>query len=392
MNANTDSSRTLRLLPGALLPQRWLAGNLLQGQLPAISEAIARGSLRMRDATLLPAPSSLPASSVVDGVEAEPVDAAGCSLRADEDAVSGDWAHDRWLRQQNPLSKLALPAGALSPIRRLASLPGAATLQRPGWLLQPVAFRLTTDRMLLDPEGSQRIDAALARRLTQAIAPLLADSGYDISMLTPDVWLLQQRPALPGWRLFCHPVEAVGEQHVDAFMPRGPDARMFRRLFNEIQMLWYQLNQDDPEDLPVNGVWLSGPLTPESLAAYQAVLDRGVIVDESLLPARLAFDLNGWLQALSALDAHYVQAPDQFACLLCGQHEARWLLAPGARQTPLVAAEATAASPSAASRWLERLRRLGGRLGTIGPRRAAAFDEGTPLDTLFAEASVNKTG
>ena len=307
----------LRLLPGALLPTHWLGGGLLHNQLPGIRQALAEGRLRLR--TL---PSSAPADS--------------------------DWAHDRWLREHPSLAASSVPAGAVAAVRAFAtaqaSVPtdrapaASAALQTsanapstaatPGWLLQPVTFRLTTDRMMLDPTPQRAVDTPMAERMIRAIAPLLADEGLDIEMQTPARWLLHPRTGTAGWQLSCTPIEAVGESHIDVLMPQGPDAKRFLRLLNEVQMSWNLLTLNEPQDLPVNAIWPSGPAHSPAIDAMCDLLARGLVVDERFLMARLTQDLSAWLDALPALDAWFADDPASFACLLAGEHGLHWLHAP----------------------------------------------------------------
>ncbi|MBF1239210.1 MAG: hypothetical protein HXM42_12405, partial [Lautropia mirabilis] len=299
----------LLLLPGALLPAHWLGGGLLHDRLPGIRQALAEGRLRLR---------TLPLSAPADS----------------------DWAHDRWLREHPSLGASSVPAGAAAAVRAFAtaqaSVPtgrspaASAALQAstdtpsttatPGWLLQPVTFRLTTDRMMLDPTPQRAVDAAMAERMIQAIAPLLADEGLDIEMQTPTRWLLHPRTGTAGWQLSCTPIEAVGESHIDVLMPQGPDAKRFLRLLNEVQMSWNLLTLNEPQDLPVNAIWPSGPAHSPAIDAVRDLLARGLVVDERFLMARLTQDLSAWLDALPALDAWFADDPAGFACLLAGEH------------------------------------------------------------------------
>lgn len=307
----------LRLLPGALLPAHWLGGGLLHDRLPGIRQALAEGRLRLR---------ALPLSAPADS----------------------DWAHDRWLRGHPSLGVSSVPAGAVAAVRAFAtaqaSVPtgrspaASAALQvstdtlsttaTPGWLLQPVTFRLTTDRMMLDPTPQRAVDAAMAERMIQAIAPLLADEGLDIEMQTPTRWLLRPRASTAGWQLSCTPIEAVGESHIDVLMPQGPDAKRFLRLLNEVQMSWNLLTLNEPQDLPVNAIWPSGPAHSPAIDAMRNLLARGLVVDERFLMARLTQDLSAWLDALPALDTWFANDPASFACLLAGEHGLHWLHAP----------------------------------------------------------------
>ena len=200
--------------------------------------------------------------------------------------------------------------------------------EAPGWLLQPVTFRLTTDRMMLDPTPQRAVDTPMAERMIRAIAPLLADEGLDIEMQTPTRWLLRPRTGTAGWQLSCTPIEAVGESHIDVLMPQGLDAKRFLRLLNEVQMSWNLLTLNEPQDLPVNAIWPSGPAHAPAIDAMHDLLARGLVVDDRFLMARLTQDLSAWLDALPALDAWFADDPTGFACLLAGEHGLHWLHAP----------------------------------------------------------------
>ena len=313
----TVENPRLRLLPGTLLPAHWLGGGLLHDRLPGIRQALAEGRLRLRTQPL-----SAPADS--------------------------DWAHDRWLRGHPALAASSVPAGAAAAVRAFAasqasvptdrapaapaalhpSADAPSTAATPGWLLQPVTFRLTTDRMMLDPTPQRAVDAAMAERMIQAITPLLVDEGLEIEMQTPTRWLLRPRTGTAGWQLACTPIEAVGESHIDVLMPQGPDAKRFLRLLNEVQMSWNLLTLNEPQDLPVNAIWPSGPAHAPAVDATRDLLARGLVVDERFMAARLAQDLSAWLDALPVLDSWFADDPTGFACLLAGEHGLHWLHAP----------------------------------------------------------------
>ena len=120
----------------------------------------------------------------------------------------------------------------------------------------------------------------------------------------------------------------MGESHIDVLMPQGPDARRFLRLLNEVQMSWNLLTLNEPQDLPVNAIWPSGPAHAPAVDAMRDLLARGLVVDERFLAARLAQDLSAWLDALPVLDSWFADDPTGFACLLAGEHGLHWLHAP----------------------------------------------------------------
>lgn len=433
---NCLPSAPILVLPGTLLPAGWLAGQQLESALPAIARALADGRLRLADLPGAGQPLSRPSASK-----------AACAQYEAPMACHQGWAHDAWLGQQPPLAACQPSAGTISALRQLmrfpqalASLadvlppacaappagtglpaispdtatlaspaPGPDRLARPGpapssmpgpacgqtgatagqaaaWLLQPVAFRIATDSMLLDASASSQLDDSTASQLTETIAPLLADEGFSLQQLAPDCWLLLPQDSRPHWQLHTTPVEMAGEQHIDTLLPDGADSRRFRRLLNEIQMSWHLLNQDSEEDLPVNAVWLSGPLTRESVEAGRALLAQGLQLDERFLACRRDRDLGGWLNTLPALDRLYTDAPDpaRFACLLCGEQQCRWLFAPDST----VGAALASPRPAGSAPRQDWLKRLSHRFRALlaGQRPPSGSPSTAPaLNALFSE-------
>ena len=111
VNAKSDPARRWLLLPGALLPRRWLAGELLHDQLPHIRRALARGELLLREQPL-PTLARPPAAVMPAGVP--PVSQPGllaipAGMVPAGEPMHEDWAHDRWLRD------ISFPQPANSP-------------------------------------------------------------------------------------------------------------------------------------------------------------------------------------------------------------------------------------------------------------------------------------
>lgn len=383
------------------MPGAWLDATDLQAHLPAIGAALARGQLRMADLPL-PAPAG----------PGTPMTTAGKSGHAPDGPAAGPspWAHLRWLGMLPAFSSTSLPVGTLAAAARLLPTAGPAADRTPagqppeagpeqhGWLLRPVNFRLTTDSMLMDAELPKGIDEPQASRMLASIRPLLAEEGYDISLLSPTRWLLTSRPDRAGWRLQTLPLEATVGQHIDDYLPQGPDARTFRRLLNEIQMSWYQDALRDDTELPANAVWLEGPLDTRSFEAVNALAASGLRQDDLLLLPRLHRDLGSWLDRLAGLDQHYLAAGGEaFACLLCGEHQARWLYTPDAaacldawQRTPDRGATrhedgAGPQAPPSPGNAAGGASRPLGQTGTAAPATSARAEQPASLLTLMGE-------
>ena len=132
--------------------------------------------------------------------------------------------------------------------------------------------------------------------LAEAAGPVLAEAGFSLDVSAAHAWFIRG-PAPPRWHARAWTL-AVGRS-IDAYLPTGDDARLWRRLFTEIQMSWHGHPVNEAREAAglsaVNAVWLDGwcgPLPQRAPAGLLAGNDpalRGL--------ARLA----GW--SVAALDA-----------------------------------------------------------------------------------------
>lgn len=269
------------------------------------------------------------------------------------EALPQELAHDRWLRQQflsgqwngvgdevGEPGDLDLPPGAMAAIRQVAPLKDNGT----GWLLEPTHFHLAKDHLVLVAGAAEGLEMEQAKLLAESIRPMLAEQSLAITVLTPARWLLRPLgplldvpsagvPSALPMQLTCASAEAAGGRNVQGYLPVGPDALRYRKLLNEIQMTWHEhpVNnaREARSELPINSVWLSGPVSPRTLSLWNQSLAAGqCALDDSLLAPRLRDDQAGWLDALLALDARLHDlltsgAPPSL--LLCGDQGARWL-------------------------------------------------------------------
>ena len=307
-----DASRVL-IVAGGLVPPRWLTPGVIAERLPALARAL-------RTATCLSA--SSPAPGTIGAPDADLQRDAGQEL-----------AHDRWLRH-----RIGVPvaAGAMTAVRRVADL--NPMTDQDGWLIEPVGLQLARDHMVLDTGAAAQLSPADATRLMDAIRPLADDDGYEVSLLSPTAWWLAPRAGatVRAWRLDAVSIEIASGRHVNDWLPQGEDARRFRRLLNEVQMTWYAahdgaLAQVNPL-AAINGIWMSGPVTAQAVHAWHACREAGAMeFNDQLLAARIAGDLEAWLDALAAAAPSIIDAltnpdlPLRRAVLLCGEAEARWL-------------------------------------------------------------------
>lgn len=138
----------------------------------------------------------------------------------------------------------------------------------------PVHLRPDRDRLLLfdsaplviRPEEAEMIAAQFNRHFAAEQMQLLTPR--------PDRWYLRldRCPRLQTRGLY----DVIGH-HIEPYMPTGEDARTWRQLSNEMQMLLFQSPVNERRDadgrLTINGIWLSGNgrLPALAAAAYSSI-------------------------------------------------------------------------------------------------------------------------
>lgn len=147
-----------------------------------------------------------------------------------------------------------MPAGALALLGDGGS-PGEAC-----WLrADPVHLRLNRDQLVLADHHVFGITQSEAESLTDSLNRHFAADGFVFYPLRPERWYLRTAtvPAILTTPL----AEAVGCS-IDPILPSGPDALIWHRLSNEIQMLLHGVAQNserESQGLPaINSVWLWG--------------------------------------------------------------------------------------------------------------------------------------
>ena len=182
---------------------------------------------------------------------------------------------------------------------RQAARDGIDTGTQAWGLLTPVHWHVGADHVSLADPHNLFLSAQSSHTLFEAVAPLFLEEGWQIAWGAPTRWYVSHESLadLPSASID----RAIG-RNIDLWMPVHPQARLVRRLQNEVQMLLYQhpLNDERVNQgaLPVNSFWLSGcgrfqPERPQP----------GRVLDERLRAPMLAEDWAAWAEALQALDA-----------------------------------------------------------------------------------------
>jgi hypothetical protein len=205
--------------------------------------------------------------------------------------------------------------GQLPFAARLAAGDGLEPGDLAWGLLTPVHWHLGTDQVSLADPASLLLDEAASRAFFDAVAGLFTSEGFVIRWGAPTRWYLahESLAELPTASL-----DRVIGRNVDRWLPAAPQARLLRRLHNEVQMLLHThpLNAErEARGLPtLNSYWLSGCGKAQPL--------RGdVTVDERLRRCALAEDWPGWAKAWAQIDQELPTRP-LTRITLCGERSA----------------------------------------------------------------------
>jgi len=239
--------------------------------------------------------------------------------------------HETWLaRQRGGLADAVMRGFGLEP-------------EEGYWfIVHPVHIQLARNHLVLADSRRLRLDEADSRALFELAKP------YFDHLLWGDAetWFMRA----DGWRELdaASPDAAMGSNLAD-WMPVGPTALAFKKLQNEIQMLWHEHPVNEARQLrglaPVNSFWMwggadSGPAAtavapaqalavgaagaaPSWLAALAtpganpAPDAAGAVVLPQLIPAGAGNDWGAWLGAMQQLEHEW------FAPLLSALRDGR---------------------------------------------------------------------
>jgi hypothetical protein len=220
---------------------------------------------------------------------------------------------------------LGWPADAPAPwAARQARSDGIEVAGHAWGLLTPAHWRLDASSVHLADPQELALDEASSRALLAVLQPWFEEEGFRVAWGAPLRWYAAH-PSLAS--LQTASLDRVIGRNVDVWLPPQGQARLIRRLQNEVQMLLYEhpLNVErQARGLPaVNSFWLSG------CGAAQAETAHDVQVDARLRAPVLAQDVAAWRAAWVALDAR-VGAGGFDRLTLCGERAAA-TLAPARR-------------------------------------------------------------
>jgi len=136
---------------------------------------------------------------------------------------------------------------------------GGAEVARVLLHAHPVHLRPDHDRLLAFDFHDRPIRADEAAAFVDAFNRHFAEDGLELLAPQPGRWYLAVE-RLPRVRL--HPLSDTLGRNIDLFLPEGEEARTWRALLNEVQMLFHSLPVNAEREArglwPVNGLWFSG--------------------------------------------------------------------------------------------------------------------------------------
>ena len=130
--------------------------------------------------------------------------------------------------------------------------------------LQPVHLHATRDHLILLTQSQIELTAEESQKLLQIALPFIEEDFQNkVLFQEKDYWFL---PAGPFSHLGTHSIDQAHGRNIDWWMPRDTHqigiAKLWRKLQNEIQMLWHidPVNQSrEQQGLPaINSLWISG--------------------------------------------------------------------------------------------------------------------------------------
>lgn len=172
---------------------------------------------------------------------------------------------------------------------------------RPLWLAQLVHVAPARDGAALIPARELEITPEESAALFESARESLADAGFAAEPFDALHWRLE----LPeGYAPECASPDLVSLTSVNDWWSQDAAGRPWRRLVNELQMIWFDHPVNHAREArglrPVNSLWLYGGAAPSRLSA---AVDAGSLrVIRALHGPALVQDWGSWLVELERLE------------------------------------------------------------------------------------------
>jgi hypothetical protein len=210
---------------------------------------------------------------------------------------------------------------------------GVAQTQGHWFVVQPVNFEVGMSHVSLTAVEQLALSEVESRALFDAAKPYVEENGKTLVYGDASTWFMRA----DAWQDFVTstPNTALG-RNIDIWLPDGVQSRDWRRLHNEVQMLWHTHPVNDQRTQrgakAANALWLWGQSNARMTAptnTYDAVInpsawmaavtdkkrqyatpdsafwghDRALLILEQLIEPTLSEEWGVWLYEMQALDS-----------------------------------------------------------------------------------------
>ena len=173
----------------------------------------------------------------------------------------------------------------LAPDHAVAAAAGLSLGAAVGALVvRPVHLHAGRDHLVLSPPHTITFDESESCALFEAVVDWLAQEPVTLRRLSGSLWELRENtPETTGFSgLVGASSSRAGGRNIDIWLPRGATARVWRRLMNEVQMLWHthpvNLAREQLGHPPINALWLEGAVPAGLAMPYQRVVSDDPIL------------------------------------------------------------------------------------------------------------------
>jgi hypothetical protein len=214
--------------------------------------------------------------------------------------------HEQWLARALGLQDGGRPAFAAAAMRACGVTPDAGTW----FIMQPVHIEIARTHLMMGDPRRLGLSESDSRALFEAALPYVEEAGHTLVYGDAGTWFLRA----DDWAGLdtATPDAALGMDLTD-WMPLGERAAAFRRLQNEVQILWHAHPVNAAREArrlpPVNAFWIWGAADAGKLSAPDA-------------PRLAAFDAGGVVDAMAASRptdlAQFIDKIEDDTILVCG--------------------------------------------------------------------------
>lgn len=211
--------------------------------------------------------------------------------------------HEAWLAKTSAPGQPDSGAPLATAVMRGCGLQAEAA-EGHWFMLQPAHVQISRTHMLLSDLRGLQLTEADSRGLYELARPFCEEIGKPLLHGSPGLWFLRAddwaglRTASP---------DATSTQSMSDWLPEGDRARDFRKLQNEIQMLWHEHPINEARQArglqAVNSCWLWGGAGAETAAAAAGAAGRVAITGGTAWMDALATDVEPTLERLLAKPA-----------------------------------------------------------------------------------------